>query len=175
MKAVKKNRRRSARSPLHAGLGPGAPGAACVARMAAGSRRCRWDAIVSPDAVSLSEAITIAGPRGPGWRADYRRRCLFPCSGRAGRIAVVLLEQDGAADPGDGGIDGKDANDFRPALDLALDAVERLCDRHEDDQRGCSASTWRPRTRSSSDTARDEAGRRSDLASDGIARWSRIP
>jgi hypothetical protein len=38
---------------------------------------------------------------------------------------VVLFEQDGTDEPGDGRFVGEDADDLGPALDLAVEALQR--------------------------------------------------
>ena len=39
---------------------------------------------------------------------------------------IVLLEQDGADEAGDGGLVGEDADDFGAPLDLAVQSLERV-------------------------------------------------
>lgn len=39
---------------------------------------------------------------------------------------VVLLEQDGADEPGDGGLVGEDADDLGSSLDLAVEPFQRV-------------------------------------------------
>jgi hypothetical protein len=43
------------------------------------------------------------------------------------RPVVVLLEEDGADQAGDGGLVWKDADDIGAALDLAVEAIDRVC------------------------------------------------
>ena len=43
------------------------------------------------------------------------------------RPFVVLLGEDGADQSGDGGLVGKDADDVGSALDLAVEALQRIC------------------------------------------------
>jgi len=45
---------------------------------------------------------------------------------------VVLLEQDCADEPGDGGLVGEDPDDVGAALDLAVEALERVGNRYDD-------------------------------------------
>jgi hypothetical protein len=42
------------------------------------------------------------------------------------RPFVVLLQQDGADQAGDGGLVGEDADDLGAALDLAVEALDRV-------------------------------------------------
>ncbi len=59
---------------------------------------------------------------------------------------VVLLEQDGADEPGDSGFVGEDADDLGSAFDLAVEALQRVCNRYEDggaDVRLGPTRSWR--------------------------------
>jgi len=70
---------------------------------------------------------------GHGWQADdgiiADRRDAFQCDVASALDGpfVVLFEQDRADEPGDGGLVGEDADDLGAALDLAVEALERVC------------------------------------------------
>ena len=53
-------------------------------------------------------------------------------AGTLDRPLVILLEQDGADEPGDSSLIRKDANDLGPALDLAVEAFEWVRNRYEE-------------------------------------------
>ena len=53
---------------------------------------------------------------------------------------VVLFEEDSADEPDDGLVVGEDADDLGAALDLAVDALDRVCNRYED--RGARSFGW---------------------------------
>jgi hypothetical protein len=60
-----------------------------------------------------------------------------PLATRGRSIHVVLLEQDRADQAGDGSFVWEDADHLSAALDLAVDALERIGNRH--DARGAAA------------------------------------
>jgi len=54
---------------------------------------------------------------------------LFPgsCIGALHGPFIVLLEQDGTDQTGDGLVVGEDADDVGSPLDLAIEALDRVC------------------------------------------------
>jgi hypothetical protein len=53
---------------------------------------------------------------------------------------IVLFQEDGTDEPGDGLVVGEDADDFGAALDFAVHALDRIGNRYED--RGARSLGW---------------------------------
>ena len=87
---------------------------------------------ISAGAIALSGGVGPAvsgghgGQRDEGIVAQRRDRFQGHVAGSLHRPFVVLLQQDGADQAGDGGLVGEDADNLGAAFDLAVEALERI-------------------------------------------------